>query len=168
MERLEGLLGLVTLLMRVVLIADDLEGFSTDESAALRLAAFLGSLRHSVERLDVILSLNQDIWQSAFLPRLSGGLADRLSEIVVELLNRALWIGVAAEMQVDAAKIVIAEQRRKFHGLAGIDMIGGIAQFGEHRCHIVIVAELFFGHRRDDTAAAIFGWIAEQIVHLRP
>ena len=85
MERLEGLLGLVTLLMRVVLIADDLEGFSTDESAALRLAAFLGSLRHSVERLDVILSLNQDIWQSAFLPRLSGGLADRLSEIVVEL-----------------------------------------------------------------------------------
>lgn len=85
MERLESLLGLLTLLMRVVLVADDLEGFSSDESAALRLAAFLGSLRQSVERLDVILSLNQDIWQSAFLPRLSGGLADRLSEVVVEL-----------------------------------------------------------------------------------
>ena len=85
MERLEALLGLLTLLMRVVLVADDLEGFSTDETAALRLAAFLGSLRQSVERLDVILSLNQDIWQSAFVPRLSGGLADRLSEVVVEL-----------------------------------------------------------------------------------
>ena len=85
LERLEALLGLVTLLMRVVLVADDLEGFSTDETAALRLAAFLGSLRQSVERLDVILSLNQDIWQSAFVPRLSGGLADRLSEVVVEL-----------------------------------------------------------------------------------
>lgn len=85
MERLEALLGLVTLLMRVVLVADDLEGFSTDETAALRLAAFLGSLRQSVERLDVILSLNQDIWQNAFMPRLSGGLADRLSEVVVEL-----------------------------------------------------------------------------------
>lgn len=85
MERLEALLGLTTLLMRVVLVADDLEGFSTDETSALRLAAFLGSLRQSVERLDVILSLNQDIWQSAFLPRLSGGLADRLSEVVVEL-----------------------------------------------------------------------------------
>lgn len=85
MERLEALLGLLAQLMRVVLVADDLEGFSTDESAALRLAAFLGSLRQSVERLDVILSLNQDIWQSAFLPRLSGGLADRLSEVVVEL-----------------------------------------------------------------------------------
>jgi hypothetical protein len=85
LERLEALLGLVTQLMRVVLVADDLEGFSTDETAALRLAAFLGSLRQSVERLDVILSLNQDIWQSAFVPRLSGGLADRLSEVVVEL-----------------------------------------------------------------------------------
>ncbi len=85
MERLEALLGLLTLLMRVVLVADDLEGFSSDDGAALRLAAFLGSLRQSVERLDVILSLNQDIWQSAFLPRLSGGLADRLSEMVVEL-----------------------------------------------------------------------------------
>jgi hypothetical protein len=85
MERLEALLGLCAQLMRVVLVADDLEGFSADESAALRLAAFLGALRQSVERLDVILSLNQDIWQSAFVPRLSGGLADRLSEIVVEL-----------------------------------------------------------------------------------
>jgi hypothetical protein len=85
MERLEALLGLLTLQVRVVLVADDLEGFSTDETAALRLAAFLGALRHSVERVDVILSLNQDIWQSAFTPRLSGGLADRLSEVVVEL-----------------------------------------------------------------------------------
>ena len=85
MERLEALLGMLSLLMRVVLVADELEGFSTDETAALRLAAFLGSLRQSVERLDVILSLNQDIWESAFVPRLSDGLADRLSEVVVEL-----------------------------------------------------------------------------------
>ena len=83
--RLEALLGLLTLQIRVVLVADDLEGFSADESAALKLAAFLGSLRQSVDRLDVILSLNQDIWESAFLPRLSGGLVDRLSEVVVEL-----------------------------------------------------------------------------------
>lgn len=85
MERLEALLGMLTLLMRVVLVADELEGFSSDESAALKLAAFLGSLRQSVERLDVILSLNHDIWENAFMPRLSGGLADRLSEVVVEL-----------------------------------------------------------------------------------
>ena len=85
LQRLEALLGMLSLLMRVVLVADNLEGFSADESAALRLAAFLGDLRQSIERLDVILSINQDIWQSAFVPRLSGGLADRLSEVVIEL-----------------------------------------------------------------------------------
>jgi hypothetical protein len=85
MERLEALLGLLAQLMRVVLVADDLEGFSSDETAALKLAAFIGALRQSVERLDFILSINQDIWLSAFVPRLSGGLQDRLSEVVVEL-----------------------------------------------------------------------------------
>jgi hypothetical protein len=85
MERLAALLGLVSQLMRVVLVADDVEGFSSDETAALRFAAFLGSLRESVQRLDVILSINRDIWESGFLPRLSDGLADRLSEVVVEL-----------------------------------------------------------------------------------
>lgn len=84
-ERLAALLGMLTLLTRVVLVADDLEGFSTNESAALSLAAFLGTLRQAAERVDVILSLNNDVWQSAFLPRLSEGLADRLSEVVVEL-----------------------------------------------------------------------------------
>lgn len=85
MERLEVLLGLLTLQTRVVLVADDLEGFSTDETAALRLAAFLASLRHSVDRLDVILALNEDVWKSSFVPRLSGGLLDRLSEVVIDL-----------------------------------------------------------------------------------
>ncbi len=85
MERLAALLGLVALLVRVVLVADELEGFSAEESAALKFAAFLGSLRQSVDPLDVIISLNQDIWQSAFVPRLSGGLTDRLSEVVVDL-----------------------------------------------------------------------------------
>lgn len=84
-ERLVALLGMMGSLMRVVLVADELEGFSSDETAALRFASFLGSLRQSVERVDVILSVNQDVWESAFLPRLSGGLADRLSEITVEL-----------------------------------------------------------------------------------
>ena len=89
-ERLGALLCLLTQLVRVVLVADDLEGFSADESAALRFGSFLGSLRHAAERVDAILSINRDIWESAFLPRLSGGLADRLSEVVIELepLNR--------------------------------------------------------------------------------
>lgn len=85
MDRLIALLGMVAMLVRVVLVADDLEGFSSNEAAALGLAAFLGSLRQSVDRLDVILSLNQDVWDSAFVPRLTGGLRDRLSEVLIEL-----------------------------------------------------------------------------------
>lgn len=84
-ERLVALLGLLTSLMRVVLVADEIEGFSSDEAAALRFASFIGSLRQSAERVDIILSVNSDVWESAFVPRLSGGLSDRLSEVVVEL-----------------------------------------------------------------------------------
>ena len=84
-ERLVAILGLMGSLMRVVLVADELECFSSDETAALQLASFLTLLRQSVGRADVILSLNQDVWESAFLPRLSDGLADRLSEITIEL-----------------------------------------------------------------------------------
>jgi hypothetical protein len=84
-ERLVALLGLMGSMMRVVLVADELEGFSSDEAAALRFASFIGSVRQSLEKVDVILSVNEDVWQSAFLPRLSGGLADRLSEITIEL-----------------------------------------------------------------------------------
>jgi hypothetical protein len=84
-ERLIALLGLLTTLLRMVLVADELEGFSLDDGAALRFASFICALRQSVERLDVIVSVNQDIWESAFLPRLSAGLTDRLSELAVEL-----------------------------------------------------------------------------------
>lgn len=95
-ERLVAILGLMTSLMRVVLVADELEGFSSDETAALRFASFLGALRQSVDRLEVIVSINQDVWESAFIPRLSGGLVDRLSEIVVELepLDREAKIAI--------------------------------------------------------------------------
>ena len=85
MERLTSLLALVSQLMRVVIVADDLEGFSADETAALKFAAFIGAIRQGAERVDVIISLNEDIWETAFLPRLSGGLSDRLSEILIEL-----------------------------------------------------------------------------------
>ena len=85
MERLEALLGMLTQLMRVVLVADDLEGFSTDETAALAWRRFSGPCGSPSSGSMSFSPLNQDIWESAFIPRLSGGLADRLSEVVVEL-----------------------------------------------------------------------------------
>lgn len=83
--RLEALLGLMSLLKRVVLVADDLELFSSDQNAGLSLVTFVGSVRQAADRVDVILSLNQDLWEGAFVPRLSGGMADRLAEVVIEL-----------------------------------------------------------------------------------
>ena len=84
-ERLVALLGLVSSLMRVILVADEVEGFAANEPEALRFASFLGTLKQSAENIDFILSINDDIWENAFLPRLSDGLLDRLSEVVVEL-----------------------------------------------------------------------------------
>lgn len=85
MARLEALLGLMALCKRVVLIADDLEGFSSDQGEALKLASLVVALRQSVPRLDVLISLNRDVWEGVFVPCLSDGLADRLSERLVEL-----------------------------------------------------------------------------------
>ncbi len=110
-ERLVALLGLLTSLMRVVLVADEIEGFSSDETAALRFASFLGALRQSAERVDVVLSVNEDVWKSAFLPRLSGGLADRLSEVVVELepLDRAGMLAIIESRSPGDGEKILSE-----------------------------------------------------------
>lgn len=84
-ERLATLLGLLSSIQRVVLVADELEGFPRDDTAAFRFASFLCSIRQSAHRTDLILSVNRDVWENTFLPHLSSGLADRLSEVVVEL-----------------------------------------------------------------------------------
>jgi hypothetical protein len=83
--RLTTLLHMISQWQRIVLVVDELEGLSANPDAALRLATFLTTLRHGAERVDVILSVNDDIWESAFVPRLSGGLLDRLSEAFVRL-----------------------------------------------------------------------------------
>jgi hypothetical protein len=84
-DRLSVLLHFLSQWQRIVLVVDELEGLSANPEAALRLATFLTSIRHSAERVDVILSVNDDVWESAFVPRLSGGLLDRLTEAFVRL-----------------------------------------------------------------------------------
>lgn len=157
MERLAALLGLISLLGRVVLVADDLEVFSMDDGAALRLAGFFGTLRQSVERLDVIISLNQDIWETAFVPRLSGGLADRLSEVVVEL-----------EPLGHEEMVALLESRVPGLGervLAHIDLerCGGHAR-GVMRA----AAQAWQDAQRADAAAMAAPVMAEQVPFLKP
>lgn len=84
-ERLSTLLKMLTHLQRVVLVADELEGMSANADAALRLATFVTTLRHGAGRVDTVISVNDDVWENVFLPRLSDGLKDRLSEVEIRL-----------------------------------------------------------------------------------
>ena len=84
-DRYAALLALLSLISRVVVVADDLEGLHADPGAALRLASFISSVRQEAPRVDLVVSVNDDIWESAFKPALSGGLLDRLGELEIRL-----------------------------------------------------------------------------------
>ena len=84
-ERYAAFLALLSLISRIVVVADDLEGMHADPGAALRFASFIATVRQEAPRVDVVVSLNDDIWESAFAPALSGGLQDRLGELEIRL-----------------------------------------------------------------------------------
>jgi hypothetical protein len=84
-ERYAAFLALLSLIGRVVVVADDLEGVHADPPSALRFASFIAAVRQEAPRVDVVVSVNDDIWHSAFAPALSGGLQDRLGEVEIRL-----------------------------------------------------------------------------------
>ena len=84
-ERFGTLLALLSRIRRIVVIVDDLEGVHGDPSGARAIAGFLSTLRQEAPRVDLVVSINDDVWESAFVPALSGGLLDRLSEVVIRL-----------------------------------------------------------------------------------
>ncbi len=85
LEGLGSFLNLITLVEPVVLVLDEVEGLSSDSDAALRAASCLTSLWEAAPRVSVILSVNDDVWDSAFAPRLPLGLRDRLEDVIVRL-----------------------------------------------------------------------------------
>lgn len=95
-ERYAAFLALLSLIGRVVVVADDLEGMHADPSSALRFASFLAFVRQEAPRVDLVVSVNDDIWDSAFKPALSGGLQDRLGELEIRLepLDEAAMISL--------------------------------------------------------------------------
>ena len=84
-ERLVTFLNLAGLVTSPVLVLDEVEGLSSCPEAGLQLATFLNTLHQSCKKLALIFSVNGDVWQTAFLPRLPCGLKDRLNDIVVDL-----------------------------------------------------------------------------------
>ena len=84
-ERLHGLLSLIGTVACPVLVVDDTEGLSTSPQDALALASFLSNISQCCPRAIAVLSVNDDIWESSFLPNLPGGLTDRLLAYQVTL-----------------------------------------------------------------------------------
>jgi len=84
-ERFGTLLALLSRSQRMIVIVDDLEGVHGDPEGARRVAGFLATVRQEAPRVDIVVSVNDDVWDSGFVPALSGGLLDRLSEQTVRL-----------------------------------------------------------------------------------
>lgn len=71
-------LRLLALWRPVVLLVDHLDGFYRNPEAGVRIASMLMELVES-HRLNVLLSLNQDVWQATFGHHLPSALEDRLT-----------------------------------------------------------------------------------------
>ncbi len=85
LDGLGSFLNLITLVEPVVLVLDEVDGLASDSDAALRTTSCLVSLWESAPRTSVVISVNDDVWQSAFAPRLPLGLQDRLEDVVIRL-----------------------------------------------------------------------------------
>lgn len=94
-ERLQSLLGLLALVQPIVLVFDETEGLSNRPEMGLKVAAFVVQLRQACPGLTVILSLNEDVWNTGLTPLMPGGLKDRLTEYVVALKPLEQRQGVA-------------------------------------------------------------------------
>ncbi|MFT6180632.1 MAG: hypothetical protein ACJAQT_002863 [Akkermansiaceae bacterium] len=85
LDGLGSFLNLITLVEPAVLVLDEVDGLSSDCDSALRATSCLVSLWESSPRMSVIISVNDDVWESAFAPRLPLGLRDRLEDVVIRL-----------------------------------------------------------------------------------
>jgi hypothetical protein len=88
-------LRLMSLWRPVVLLVDHLDGFYRNPEAGVRIASMLMELVES-HRLNVLLSLNQDVWQATFGHHLPSALEDRLT--ASQVLLRGLTEADAAEL----------------------------------------------------------------------
>ena len=85
LDGLGALLNLVTLVEPVVLVLDEADGLAGDGDAALRVTSSLVSLWEACRRVNIVVSVNDDVWGSTFSPGLPAGLRDRLDDVVVRL-----------------------------------------------------------------------------------
>jgi len=109
LDGLGSFLNLITLVEPVVLVLDEVDGLSSDSDSALRATSCLVSLWESAPRTSVVVSVNDDVWQSAFAPRLPLGLRDRLEDVVIsleELTREEAEMLVAARAGDESEKVL--------------------------------------------------------------
>lgn len=119
LDGLGSFLNLITLVEPVVLVLDEVDGLSSDSDAALRATSCLVSLWESAPRTSVVISVNDDVWQSAFAPRLPLGLKDRLEDVVISLeeLSREEAEMLVASRAGDESEKVLARMNLDSGGL---------------------------------------------------
>lgn len=94
-ESFELWLRMVSLWRPAVLFVDHLDGFYRMERAGLRIATMLLDLV-AIESVQVVLSLNQDVWQATFAHHLPSAMEDRLT--ASQFLLRGLTADDATDM----------------------------------------------------------------------
>jgi len=105
---LGAFLNLVTLVEPVVLVLDEVDGLSSDTDAALRATSSLVSLWEACRRVSIVVSVNDDVWESAF-STLPAGFRDRLEDVVIRLrsltLEEAMSL-ISVRAGAESAKVI--------------------------------------------------------------
>ncbi len=110
-EKLVTLLNLFGLVTTPVLVLDEVEGLSSSPECGLEIVTFLNAVHQSCKKLILIISVNGDVWQTAFLPRLPCGLKDRLTDIEVDLkpITQAQAMELLRDRAGDQADLIADE-----------------------------------------------------------
>ncbi|MCA1962548.1 MAG: hypothetical protein LDL31_01225 [Prosthecobacter sp.] len=114
-------LALLDLWRPVVVLVDHLDGLYRNPEAGVKIASMMLDLVEN-QKMHVVLSLNQDVWQATFGHHLPGALEDRLtaSQVLLRGLNEADatsllrlrldQAGVAADLKADFEKFLNLRQ----------------------------------------------------------
>ncbi len=78
-ERLLQLLRIATDLRPALVVADSLDGFHHSETAGMEIAEIVNGIREKAPRTVTLVCVNDDVWASAFAPRLPSAWLDRLA-----------------------------------------------------------------------------------------
>ena len=84
-EKLVTFLNLLGLVTNPIVLLDQVEGISNSPESGIELVTFLNVLHQSCKNLNIIVSVNGDVWQTGFLPSIPCAYKDRMEDNAVDL-----------------------------------------------------------------------------------